>query len=152
MNQEEIIKEGTLKKYTNMVKGFQKRYFVLWKDMLLYYTSKDKWDSESPKKIHLKWASINPNRNDTVTINTGTHNFKLKFSSISEKVEWTNALRVTQAKWEFVNDTQTSHLAADEIQQNNIIDNQGNWNVSDEEKEFKIKAKKVSLLIWLRLN
>lgn len=93
-----IIKEGMLKKWTNFMNGFQKRYFVLYNDMLCYYTSKDR--SGDLKKIHLKCATITPNRDDTIKINTGTHNFKLKFNSIAEKVEWTNALRVTQAKHE----------------------------------------------------
>lgn len=33
-------------------------------------------------------------------INTGTHKFNLKFGTIAEKVEWTNALRATQARYE----------------------------------------------------
>lgn len=41
-----------------------------------------------------------PNRNDTITINTGTHSFKLKFDTINEKVEWINALKDTQYKYE----------------------------------------------------
>lgn len=53
METNEIIKEGMLRKYTNLMKGFQKRYFVLYSDMLVYYTSKDKTDKD-PKKIHLK--------------------------------------------------------------------------------------------------
>lgn len=146
MNKEDIIKEGTLKKYTNMVKGYQKRYFRLCKEMLLYYTSKEKIDSESPKKIHLKWASIIPNRNDTITINTGTHTFKLKFASISEKVEWTNALRVTQARWEVVNDTLTSHLA-DDLLPNLLAENNGNSGSSDETADIKIKNKRVRFLL-----
>jgi hypothetical protein len=40
------IKEGVVKKYTNLMKGFQKRYFVLYSDMLVYYNSKEKTDDE----------------------------------------------------------------------------------------------------------
>ena len=94
-----VIKEGVLKKWTNYVKGYQKRYFVLQKDMLVYYSTKGK-HVETPKKIHLKCATITPNRDDTIKINTGTHKFNLKFGSIGEKVEWTNALRITQAKYD----------------------------------------------------
>jgi uncharacterized membrane protein SirB2 len=54
----------------------------------------------NPNKIHLKCASIVPHRNDTITINTGTHNFKLKFDSIATKIEWINALKATQLKYE----------------------------------------------------
>ena len=82
-----------------MVKGFQKRYFVLYSDMLVYYKSQDKKEDD-PKKIHLKCVDIVPNRNDTITINTGTHSFKLKFETIAEKVEWLNALKYTQQKFE----------------------------------------------------
>ena len=99
MNSSEPIKEGLLKKYTNLMKGYQKRYFVLYSDMLIYYTSKEKTD-EDPKKIHLKCANIVPNRNDTITVNTGTHSFKLKFDTIAEKVDWINALKATQLKCE----------------------------------------------------
>jgi len=34
------LKEGFIKKWVNLVTGFKKRYFVLTKDLLVYYKEK----------------------------------------------------------------------------------------------------------------
>ena len=52
MEIEKPIKEGMLRKYTNIVKGYKKRYFELYSDMLVYYKTKNK--ENSARKIHLK--------------------------------------------------------------------------------------------------
>lgn len=144
MSDTEILKEGELKKYVNMMKGYQKRYFVLNKEMLMYYSSKDKME-ETPKKIHLKCASIRPNRNDVITINTGTHNFKLKFKSIADKIEWTNALRLAQAKCESVSDSQSNPDGGDITPGASEV-GAASSNSNEEEKDEEEKTPTVSFL------
>lgn len=73
--------------------GFKRRYFVLTKDLLVYYKEKKGQVSEKGQ-ISLKLARVDPRTmNDKkMVIGTGTNEIHLEFSSIGEKREWLQAI------------------------------------------------------------
>lgn len=76
-----------------MVKGFQKRFFVLDNEVLSYF--KDQKNSILEKgQISLKLAKIDPkSANDKkITIYTGTSELHLKFLNLKDKQEWLQAI------------------------------------------------------------
>ena len=77
------LKEGFIKKWVNIVTGFKKRYFVLTKDLLIYYKEKKGQVSEKGQ-ISLKLARVDPRTmNDKkMVIGTGTNEIHLEFASI----------------------------------------------------------------------
>ena len=80
------LKEGFIKKWVNLVTGFKKRYFVLTKDLLVYYKEKKGQVSEKGQ-ISLKLARVDPRTmNDKkMVIGTGTNEIHLEFTTIEEK-------------------------------------------------------------------
>lgn len=87
------LKEGFIKKWVNLVSGFKKRYFVLTKDLLIYYKEKKGQVSEKGQ-ISLKLARVDPRTmNDKkMVIGTGTNEIHLEFNTIQEKREWLQAI------------------------------------------------------------
>lgn len=87
------LKEGFIKKWVNLVTGFKKRYFVLTKDLLVYYKEKKGQVSEKGQ-ISLKLARVDPRTmNDRkMVIGTGTNEIHLEFNTIEEKREWLQAI------------------------------------------------------------
>lgn len=77
------LKEGFIKKWVNIVRGFKKRYFVLTSDMIIYYKEKKGQVSEKGQ-ISLKLARVDPRTmNDKkMVIGTGTNEIHLEFNSI----------------------------------------------------------------------
>ena len=53
-----VIKEGTIKKYTNMVGGYKDRHFVLFPEILSYYKMDRKGRISEKGQISLKLAKI----------------------------------------------------------------------------------------------
>lgn len=53
-----VIKEGTIKKYTNMVGGYKDRHFVLFPEILSYYKIDRKGRTSEKGQISLKLAKI----------------------------------------------------------------------------------------------
>jgi len=85
------IKEGNIKKWTNVVTRFQKRYFTLTNELLTYY--KEGIAGEKGQ-ISLKLAKIDPKgmTDRTVLINTGMTELYLQFKTPEEKNEWCKAI------------------------------------------------------------
>lgn len=82
--------EGYLFKWTNFIKGWTIRYFVLSKHILYYY--KQKGDSEK-NAIHLKIAKVIPEKNKkSFVIDTGTNKIYLKANSEEERDIWINSI------------------------------------------------------------
>jgi hypothetical protein len=82
--------EGYLFKWTNFIKGWTIRYFVLSKHILYYYKQKD--DTEK-NAIHLKIAKVIPEKNKkSFVIETGTNKIYLKANSESERDIWISAI------------------------------------------------------------
>ena len=93
-SQSRPMKQGYIKKWTNMVNRFQKRFFVLDNEVLSYY--KDDKNSVTEKgQVSLKLAKIDPRTpsDKKITIYTGTSEIHLKFHNAEEKKEWLEALQ-----------------------------------------------------------
>lgn len=86
--------EGYLKKWTNYVTRWKKRYFNL-KNAVLEYgkTPRDK----NKSRIYLKTTDISRHKNKKrIVLNTGTIVINLKAPSEKEAQEWINALRLSK--------------------------------------------------------
>ncbi|KAI6230142.1 Oxysterol-binding protein-related protein 9 [Aphelenchoides fujianensis] len=87
--------EGTLSKWTNMVHGWQLRYFVLSDEALCYYTSRDKMlRGQQRGCIRLNGAAIGiDGENESVfTIKADGKTFHIQGKSKQERDEWVREL------------------------------------------------------------
>jgi len=107
--------EGNLFKYTNVMRGFQQRYFVVNTIMAkLDYFMNEEAKSQRPRgSIELQNAIISPSEEDstTFTINTpGNEIFKLRAQDAKERQHWVNVLRlVSQSVDENLKQTTTTN-------------------------------------------
>lgn len=87
--------EGFMSKWTNMVSGWKKRYFVLDGDILKY--SKGKCQ-QFKGQIHLNIAKLIPHKknNRRFSLDTGTTRIHLKGYSLEETEQWKAAILRTQ--------------------------------------------------------
>lgn len=82
--------EGYLFKWTNFIKGWTIRYFLLTKHILYYM--KEKGDTEK-NAIHLKIAKVLPEKNKrSFVIDTGTNKIYLKANTEEERDIWISAI------------------------------------------------------------
>jgi PH domain len=109
------IKEGYIKKWVNLVSGFKKRYFVLTRDLLVYYKEKKGLVSEKGQ-ISIKLARVDPrNMNDRkMIIATGTNEIHLEFQSVDEKREWLQAIDQCKRALHYADMPQYHHEEAKE--------------------------------------
>ncbi|KAI1713927.1 oxysterol-binding protein domain-containing protein [Ditylenchus destructor] len=87
--------EGSLSKWTNMVQGWQYRYFVLNDDVLCYYTSKEKMLRNQLRGcIRLRGAAIgiDGENNSLFTITVDGKTFHLQGKDQSDRDLWVRAL------------------------------------------------------------
>ena len=106
--------EGILSKYTNVMKGYQNRYFVVDEErgVLDYYMPEDKRKPNHLRgSIALAECNIAPSEDDsqTFTINTPNQNYKLKASNTKERQRWIDKLRQVAYNLEKV-ETKNTHL------------------------------------------
>ncbi|XP_013420807.1 oxysterol-binding protein-related protein 11 isoform X1 [Lingula anatina] len=91
--------EGVLCKYTNVMKGWQFRWFVLVPEtgMLEYYEKEEHKKVQRPRgSVHLAGAVISPSDEDSQTFNVNAANteiYRLRASDAKERVHWVNRLR-----------------------------------------------------------
>ena len=85
--------EGYLKKYTNSLKGFCRRFFILRGEILEYYITKEDMGKKKPKRISLACADILPKKGKEMKINSGLDYIHIKFETMTEKLEWVDELR-----------------------------------------------------------
>jgi len=90
--------EGQLYKYTNVMKGWQFRWFILdpKTGILNYYLSESESRQAPRGWIHLESAVISPSDEDsnTFTVNSSTgEQFKLRAQDARARQEWVNRLR-----------------------------------------------------------
>lgn len=81
--------EGPLSKWTNMVQGWQYRWFVLGDDALHYYTSRDKMlKGQKRGCIRLKGAviGIDGENNSLFTVTVDSKTFHLQVPQVFSKV------------------------------------------------------------------
>lgn len=93
------IEEGQLYKYTNVMKGWQPRWFVLNPDtgILDYYMQAEDTKRSRPRgSIHLENAVISPSEEDSNTFNVNSASgevYRLRASDARERQLWVNRLR-----------------------------------------------------------
>ncbi|XP_071795952.1 oxysterol-binding protein-related protein 11-like isoform X2 [Asterias amurensis] len=101
--------QGTLNKYTNVVKGWQNRWFVLdpQKGSLEYYVNEESRKTQRPRgSVHLAGAVISPSDEDSVTFNVNAANaevYRLRAMDAKERQFWVSRLRaVVQRQGEVI--------------------------------------------------
>lgn len=92
--------EGLLNKYTNVMKGWQYRWFVMDADSgMLEYFEKEEHKKQRPRGyVHLAGAVISPSDEDSQTFSVSAANgeiYRLKASSTKERQLWIDKLRTT---------------------------------------------------------
>ncbi|XP_078334973.1 oxysterol-binding protein-related protein 11-like isoform X2 [Crassostrea virginica] len=92
--------EGLLNKYTNVVKGWQYRWFVMDAESgMLEYFEKEEHKKQRPRGyVHLAGAVISPSDEDSQTFSVSAANgeiYRLKAGSTKERQLWIDKLRTT---------------------------------------------------------
>uniref|UniRef100_T1JKI0 Oxysterol-binding protein n=1 Tax=Strigamia maritima TaxID=126957 RepID=T1JKI0_STRMM len=92
--------EGQLSKYTNVMKGWQPRWFIINSELgtLEYFVlNEDNNKKRRPKaNIHLEGAVISPSDEDSQTFTVNSANgdmYKLRATDAKERQQWVNKLR-----------------------------------------------------------
>ncbi|RMB98084.1 hypothetical protein DUI87_25562 [Hirundo rustica rustica] len=92
-------REGWLFKWTNYIKGYQRRWFVLSNGLLSYYRSKAEMGHTCRGTINLATANITVEDSCNFIIsNGGAQTYHLKASSEVERQRWVTALELAKAK------------------------------------------------------
>ncbi|RMX53738.1 hypothetical protein pdam_00000317 [Pocillopora damicornis] len=90
---------GWLLKWTNYIKGYQKRWFVLSNGLLSYYRSQAEMAHTCRGTINLAGAFIDSEDSCSFVIsNGGTQIFYMRASSEVERQRWVTALELAKAK------------------------------------------------------
>jgi len=85
--------EGYLKKWTNVIYGWKKRYFMLNGSILHYYKKKG---DKLKGKIHLAITILNIRGTHEIIIDTGVKKLELKSENMDDRNKWFNAFRVAK--------------------------------------------------------
>ncbi|BES87883.1 Hypothetical protein NTJ_00689 [Nesidiocoris tenuis] len=90
--------EGQLSKYTNVMKGWQFRWFILDPNtgILSYYLNENERRQQPRGYVHLEAAVISPSDEDsnTFSVNSSSgESFKLRAQDARARQEWVNRLR-----------------------------------------------------------
>jgi len=96
-----VCKEGILNKYTNVVKGWQKRYFILnpVTGILEYHINQSElsiYPNKPRGSLPLDGAVISPSQEDSCTFYVNASNgevYKLRASNAKERQDWVDRLR-----------------------------------------------------------
>uniref|UniRef100_A0A8C1WEP9 Oxysterol-binding protein n=1 Tax=Cyprinus carpio TaxID=7962 RepID=A0A8C1WEP9_CYPCA len=95
--------KGWLFKWTNYIKGYQRRWFVLSNGLLSYYRSQAEMGHTCRGTINLATANITVEDSCNFVIsNGGTQTYHLKASSEVERQRWITALELAKAKFSFL--------------------------------------------------
>ncbi|KAL5016149.1 hypothetical protein ScPMuIL_005738 [Solemya velum] len=90
--------KGWLYKWTNYLKGYQKRWFVLQNGLLSYYRTQAEMAHTCRGTINLATAFIYTEDSCSIIIsNSGTQTFHLKATSEIERQKWVTALELAKA-------------------------------------------------------
>uniref|UniRef100_A0A646QFV7 Oxysterol-binding protein n=1 Tax=Hemiscolopendra marginata TaxID=943146 RepID=A0A646QFV7_9MYRI len=99
LHQTEPEMKGWLYKWTNYIKGYQKRWFVLSNGLLSYYRTQAEMAHTCRGTISLHGAVIHTEDSCNFVIsNGGTQTFHLKASTEVERQRWVTALELAKAK------------------------------------------------------
>ncbi|XP_052270365.1 oxysterol-binding protein 1-like isoform X2 [Dreissena polymorpha] len=90
--------KGWLYKWTNYLKGYQKRWFVLQNGLLSYYRNQAEMTHTCRGTINLASAFITTADSCTIVISSGgNHTFHLKATSEVDRQKWITALELAKA-------------------------------------------------------
>lgn len=91
--------KGWLYKWTNYLKGYQKRWFVLQNGLLSYYRNQAEMAHTCRGTINLASALIHTEDSTTIIIsNGGAQTFHLKATSEVERQKWVTALELAKSE------------------------------------------------------
>ena len=91
--------KGWLYKWTNYLRGYQKRWFVLQNGLLSYYRNQAEMAHTCRGTINLANAFIHTEDSNTIVIsNSGSSTYYLKATSEVERQRWVTALELAKAE------------------------------------------------------
>jgi hypothetical protein len=90
---------GYLQKWTNYIKGYQRRWFVLNNGLLSYYRSQVEMSHTCRGTINLSNADINSEDSCLFVVSNGSsQTFHLKAANEAEKQKWVSALELAKSR------------------------------------------------------
>jgi hypothetical protein len=89
---------GWLYKWTNYLKGYQKRWFVLQAGILSYYRSQDEMTHTCRGTVYLESAHLSSNDACHFVISNGSTVIHLRTSTETDKQRWMSALELAKQK------------------------------------------------------
>ncbi|XP_045145489.1 oxysterol-binding protein 2-like [Echinops telfairi] len=90
--------KGWLLKWTNYLKGYQRRWFVLSNGLLSYYRNQDEMAHTCRGTINLSTTHIDTEDSCNILLTSGARTYHLKASSEVERQQWITALELAKAK------------------------------------------------------
>ncbi|KAG9487841.1 hypothetical protein GDO78_007569 [Eleutherodactylus coqui] len=90
--------KGWLFKWTNYLKGYQRRWFVLSNGLLSYYRTQAEMAHTCRGTINLSTAHIDTEDSCNIVLSNGGRTYHLKASCEVERQRWITALELAKAK------------------------------------------------------
>ncbi|XP_072272085.1 oxysterol-binding protein 2-like isoform X1 [Pyxicephalus adspersus] len=90
--------KGWLFKWTNYLKGYQRRWFVLSNGLLSYYRTQAEMAHTCRGTINLSTAHIDTEDSCNIVLSNGGRTYHLKASCEVERQRWVTALELAKAK------------------------------------------------------
>ncbi|XP_016397076.1 oxysterol-binding protein 2-like [Sinocyclocheilus rhinocerous] len=90
--------KGWLFKWTNYIKGYQRRWFVLSNGLLSYYRTQAEMAHTCRGTINLATAHIDTEDTCNIVLSSGGRTYHLKASTEVERQRWVTALELAKAK------------------------------------------------------
>ncbi|XP_006869316.1 PREDICTED: oxysterol-binding protein 2 isoform X1 [Chrysochloris asiatica] len=90
--------KGWLLKWTNYLKGYQRRWFVLSNGLLSYYRNQGEMAHTCRGTINLSMVHIDTEDSCNILLTSGARTYHLKASSEVERQQWITALELAKAK------------------------------------------------------
>ncbi|KAM6340219.1 oxysterol-binding protein 2 isoform 3-T3 [Alca torda] len=90
--------KGWLFKWTNYLKGYQRRWFVLSNGLLSYYRTQAEMAHTCRGTINLSTAHIDTEDSCNIVLSNGGRTYHLKANSEVERQRWVTALELAKAK------------------------------------------------------
>ncbi|XP_060105816.1 oxysterol-binding protein 2 isoform X1 [Heteronotia binoei] len=106
--------KGWLFKWTNYLKGYQRRWFVLSNGLLSYYRTQAEMAHTCRGTINLSTAHIDTEDSCNIVLSSGGRTYHLKASSEVERQRWVTALELAKAKAIRMRDNQSDDSGDEE--------------------------------------
>ncbi|XP_039717684.1 oxysterol-binding protein 2 isoform X1 [Pteropus medius] len=90
--------KGWLLKWTNYLKGYQRRWFVLSNGLLSYYRNQGEMAHTCRGTINLSTSHFETEDSCSIVLTSGARTYHLKASSEVERQQWITALELAKAK------------------------------------------------------